>query len=123
MSSRPSRWRMRCSDVIPTRRSRRSAPSADSRRGAFQPADTTLLAFGGSQGARRVNDAVYGAARDLLDAGVQVLHLTGPRWEVRMPSQRPQGPTYLVLPYCERMDLAYAVADLALCRAGMTTCA
>ena len=40
-----------------------------------------------------------------------------------MPSQRPQGATYLVLPYCERMDLAYAVADLALCRAGMTTCA
>jgi UDP-N-acetylglucosamine--N-acetylmuramyl-(pentapeptide) pyrophosphoryl-undecaprenol N-acetylglucosamine transferase len=30
---------------------------------------------------------------------------------------------YVRIGYCDRMELAYAAADLALCRAGMTTCA
>src|SRR5262249_19147610 len=30
---------------------------------------------------------------------------------------------YVVLPYLERMELAYAAADVALCRAGANTCA
>ena len=30
---------------------------------------------------------------------------------------------YVVLPYVDRMDLAYAAADFALCRAGAMTCA
>ncbi|MFN2518631.1 MAG: glycosyltransferase, partial [Jatrophihabitantaceae bacterium] len=37
-----------------------------------------LLVTGGSQGARRINAAVTGAAGDLAQAGVQVLHVTGP---------------------------------------------
>ena len=37
----------------------------------------TLLVTGGSQGARRLNDAASGAAADLRAAGVQVLHATG----------------------------------------------
>ena len=39
----------------------------------------TLLVFGGSQGARSINEAVRGAARRLLDSGVQVLHAAGPQ--------------------------------------------
>src|SRR5215213_209966 len=38
----------------------------------------TLLVFGGSQGARTINEAVSGASRHLLDLGVQVLHAAGP---------------------------------------------
>jgi UDP-N-acetylglucosamine--N-acetylmuramyl-(pentapeptide) pyrophosphoryl-undecaprenol N-acetylglucosamine transferase len=30
---------------------------------------------------------------------------------------------YVVLPYIDRMDLAYAAADMALCRSGAMTCA
>jgi len=32
-------------------------------------------------------------------------------------------PAYIMLPYCDRMDLAYAAADFAMCRAGALTCA
>ena len=40
------------------------------------------------------------------------------------PAERVTGePAYGVLDYCDRMDLAYAAADLAFCRAGMTTVA
>jgi len=36
-----------------------------------------LLVFGGSQGARRLNEAAVGAARQLVERGMQVLHATG----------------------------------------------
>ena len=78
----------------------------------------TLLVTGGSQGARRLNDAASGAAADLRAAGVQVLHATGTAHSVAVPAG---DPPYVVLPYLDRMDLAYAAADLALCRAGANT--
>jgi UDP-N-acetylglucosamine--N-acetylmuramyl-(pentapeptide) pyrophosphoryl-undecaprenol N-acetylglucosamine transferase len=33
------------------------------------------------------------------------------------------GPPYVTMPYVDRMDLAYAAADFALCRSGAMTCA
>jgi UDP-N-acetylglucosamine--N-acetylmuramyl-(pentapeptide) pyrophosphoryl-undecaprenol N-acetylglucosamine transferase len=80
----------------------------------------TLLVFGGSQGARRLNQSVSGAERSLADAGVQVLHVVGAAGAAdatRHPGEAP----YVVLPYVDRMDLAYAAADLAVCRAGANT--
>ncbi len=82
----------------------------------------TLLVFGGSQGAHTINEAVSGAARHLLDLGVQVLHAAGPGNPVDI-EQRPGDPPYVVVPYVERMDLAYAAADLVLSRSGAMTCA
>jgi UDP-N-acetylglucosamine--N-acetylmuramyl-(pentapeptide) pyrophosphoryl-undecaprenol N-acetylglucosamine transferase len=81
---------------------------------------TTLLVTGGSQGARRLNDAVGGAQPALARAGLQVLHIKGPKGEV---SVRPEvgDPPYVVLPYVDRMDLAYAAADLMVCRCGSNT--
>ncbi|MCL2594090.1 MAG: glycosyltransferase, partial [Promicromonosporaceae bacterium] len=43
----------------------------------LDPGLPTLLVTGGSSGALSVNEAVVGAAEALLDAGIQVLHLTG----------------------------------------------
>ena len=90
-------------------------------RAAFglQPELPTLLVFGGSQGARRLNQVVAGAADVLVGAGIQVLHVSGPGQTVEAPA----GPGYVVVPYVERMDLAYAAADLAICRAGASTVA
>jgi UDP-N-acetylglucosamine--N-acetylmuramyl-(pentapeptide) pyrophosphoryl-undecaprenol N-acetylglucosamine transferase len=82
----------------------------------------TLLVTGGSQGARTLNNAASAAAPLLAEAGVQVLHAIGSRNTVAV-QERPGGPPYVVLPYLERMDLAYAAADLALCRSGANTCA
>jgi UDP-N-acetylglucosamine--N-acetylmuramyl-(pentapeptide) pyrophosphoryl-undecaprenol N-acetylglucosamine transferase len=87
----------------------------------------TLLVTGGSQGARAVNAAVTAAAADLAAAGVQVLHVAGPKQleavEAALRDAGGASPSHAVLGYVDRMDLAYAAADLALCRAGAMTCA
>nr|WP_092804871.1 undecaprenyldiphospho-muramoylpentapeptide beta-N-acetylglucosaminyltransferase [Klenkia marina] len=81
----------------------------------------TLLVFGGSQGARSLNTAATGAADALRAAGIQVLHARGPKnTEVAVPAGQPP---YVVVDYLERMDLAYAAADLALCRSGAVSVA
>lgn len=84
------------------------------------PDGPVLLVTGGSQGAQRLNRAVAESASAFADAGVGVLHVIGPRNELTLP---PQTPPYVVLGYADRMDLAYAAADLVLCRSGANTVA
>jgi UDP-N-acetylglucosamine--N-acetylmuramyl-(pentapeptide) pyrophosphoryl-undecaprenol N-acetylglucosamine transferase len=82
----------------------------------------TLLVTGGSQGARTINWAAAGAARALGAAGVQVLHVSGPKNTVE-PAGTAGAPPYVVLPYVDQMQFAYAAADFVLCRCGAMTCA
>jgi len=84
----------------------------------------TLLVFGGSQGAATLNRSAVAAADALTAAGVQVLHARGPKnTDVTVPPRPAGSAPYVVVDYLERMDLAYAAADLALCRAGAVTVA
>jgi UDP-N-acetylglucosamine--N-acetylmuramyl-(pentapeptide) pyrophosphoryl-undecaprenol N-acetylglucosamine transferase len=90
------------------------------------PEKPTLLVFGGSLGARSINEAVTGMLPELGAAGVQVLWQTGEQEYERVMQERkgPEtGPMVTVLRFIDRMDLAYAAADLVLCRAGATTLA
>jgi UDP-N-acetylglucosamine--N-acetylmuramyl-(pentapeptide) pyrophosphoryl-undecaprenol N-acetylglucosamine transferase len=80
----------------------------------------TLLVTGGSSGAQRINDTISRSITAILGAGWQVIHVTG---EYRDAVADPNLPGYLVLKYADRMDLALAVADLALARAGTATVA
>ena len=77
----------------------------------------TLLVTGGSQGAQHINETVDAAAATIIGAGWQILHITGPRSEF-VPSAMAH---YLLMPYCDRMELALAAADLAVARAGAAT--
>jgi UDP-N-acetylglucosamine--N-acetylmuramyl-(pentapeptide) pyrophosphoryl-undecaprenol N-acetylglucosamine transferase len=89
----------------------------------------TLLVTGGSQGARRINDAVTAAAPTLAASGVQVLHATGAKnaedVHQALASRGISGlePPYVTVPYVDAMELAYAAADLVLCRSGAMTVA
>ena len=82
-----------------------------------------LLVFGGSQGAVSINRAVSGAAAQLAAAGISVLHAHGPKNTLDLPTPGPGDPPYRAVPYLSRMDLAYAAADLAICRSGAMTVA
>jgi UDP-N-acetylglucosamine--N-acetylmuramyl-(pentapeptide) pyrophosphoryl-undecaprenol N-acetylglucosamine transferase len=82
-----------------------------------------LLVFGGSQGAQRINQAVAAAAKDLAVAGVSVLHAHGPNNTLDLREPADGDPPYVAVPYLDRMDLAYAAADVAICRSGAMTVA
>jgi UDP-N-acetylglucosamine--N-acetylmuramyl-(pentapeptide) pyrophosphoryl-undecaprenol N-acetylglucosamine transferase len=87
----------------------------------LDPDRPTLLVTGGSQGARRLNESVSAARRSLAEAGVQVLHVAGPNGDVSPAAREAGTAPYVVVPFVDRMDLAYAAADLVVCRAGANT--
>jgi UDP-N-acetylglucosamine--N-acetylmuramyl-(pentapeptide) pyrophosphoryl-undecaprenol N-acetylglucosamine transferase len=97
--------------------------TAARQRFGLRPGGPVLIVTGGSQGARAISAAVSGAAAALRMAGVQVLHITGPQHVDEVPDGNPGDPPYVVVPYVEEMQYAYAAADFAICRSGAMTCA
>jgi UDP-N-acetylglucosamine--N-acetylmuramyl-(pentapeptide) pyrophosphoryl-undecaprenol N-acetylglucosamine transferase len=80
-----------------------------------------LLAMGGSQGARRINQTVWGALDTLLEGFEEVIHLTGRQGEAEAAELGRPG--YRPIPFSDEMPRLLAEADLVLCRAGVGTCA
>jgi len=89
----------------------------------FDDEERVLLVFGGSLGSRAINDAMLRHAGELLDIrGMWVIWQTGSLYYERVRERTPEHSRLRLLRYIDRMDLAYAAADLALCRAGASTC-
>lgn len=102
----------------------RAALRAQARRHFGFAADArVLLVFGGSQGAVSLNRAVSAAAAQLAAGGVSVLHAHGPKNTLDLREPDDGDPPYRAVPYLDRMDLAYAAADLVICRSGAMTVA
>ncbi|MGW4094582.1 undecaprenyldiphospho-muramoylpentapeptide beta-N-acetylglucosaminyltransferase [Nocardia sp. NPDC004750] len=102
----------------------RAALRAEAREHFGLPSEgPVLLVFGGSQGARTLNDAVSGAAPQLAAAGISVLHAHGPKNTLDVDGSAADGARYVAVPYLSRMDLAYAAADAVVCRSGAMTVA
>ena len=106
------------------------APPARADRGAalasfgLDPARPTVFVFGGSQGARALNDAVaraLAAAEGRL-ASVNVLWGTGSAHYERYAALAENG-RVCVRGFFDPIAPAYAVADLVVCRAGAMTIA
>ncbi|MFA9445442.1 undecaprenyldiphospho-muramoylpentapeptide beta-N-acetylglucosaminyltransferase [Egicoccus sp. AB-alg6-2] len=95
----------------------------------LEPDVPTLLVFGGSQGARSLNDAVLDAHPRWDVDGLQILHAVGrtlhddavAAWEP-VRAARP-GIRVRVLDFIDDMARAYAAADVVVCRAGATSIA
>ncbi|MFQ5852090.1 MAG: undecaprenyldiphospho-muramoylpentapeptide beta-N-acetylglucosaminyltransferase [Candidatus Binatia bacterium] len=86
----------------------------------------TLFVFGGSAGAHRINVCVLDALERLVDlaSGLCVVHQTGEADLASVQHTYSSLPFESeVLPFIEQMDLAYARADLIVCRAGASTVA
>jgi UDP-N-acetylglucosamine--N-acetylmuramyl-(pentapeptide) pyrophosphoryl-undecaprenol N-acetylglucosamine transferase len=114
---------------LPMRRAITELDRAGLRRAAreqFQlgPELPVLLVSGGSQGAQSINTAVLGAREQLLAAGVQILHVLGPKNmtdQTVATADEETGARYSPVAYVERMEQAYAAADLMLGRCGAST--
>jgi len=85
----------------------------------------TLLIFGGSLMSASINQSVAALAGELasLAAEWQVLHVAGKAAEAKCTEAYGGKIHACTLEYCDRMDLAYAAADLAVCRGGASTMA
>lgn len=89
----------------------------------------TVLITGGSQGARGLNDAVRDGLRQVLgaDTPVQIIHQVGGKnlqeYRETLEPVHQSSSRYIIRDYFDDLSLPYAVADLAVCRAGAMTIA
>ena len=94
--------------------------------GAKEPSDALrLLVFGGSQGARAINNAMIEALPKLASQRVAITHQTGDAefQKIRDVYNAAGIPEADVRPYISDMVTQFAKSDLIICRAGATTCA
>jgi UDP-N-acetylglucosamine--N-acetylmuramyl-(pentapeptide) pyrophosphoryl-undecaprenol N-acetylglucosamine transferase len=80
----------------------------------------TVFVFGGSQGARPVNDAVAGALKKNLLGAVNLVWGTGTAHEARHASLAVPG-RVVIRGFFDPIATAYAAADLVVARAGAMT--
>jgi UDP-N-acetylglucosamine--N-acetylmuramyl-(pentapeptide) pyrophosphoryl-undecaprenol N-acetylglucosamine transferase len=78
----------------------------------IEPGETVVLVFGGSLGARSINET---AVRAFADAPYRVLHVAGRRDFATLSAP---GPHYILRDYVVPFGTALAAADLAVARAG-----
>jgi len=106
-----------------------AAPQDRTRRSlGLDPAMTTLLIFGGSQGAQALNKTIPALLKSMAERPsrplFQVLHVAGEKWLAETRAFYAEVPfKAVVLPYISAMDQAYGAADVAVCRAGASTLA
>lgn len=92
----------------------------------YDPSNPTLLVFGGSQGARAINEAVPGTALMLANRipGLRVIHQTGERdYNDVLAAYSQTGFAAEVHKFIDDMPAFFARADLILCRSGASTVA
>jgi UDP-N-acetylglucosamine--N-acetylmuramyl-(pentapeptide) pyrophosphoryl-undecaprenol N-acetylglucosamine transferase len=78
----------------------------------LEPGETTVLVFGGSLGARSINEA---ALKAFVDAPYRILHVAGRRDFAQLTAP---GPHYVLRDYVTPFGTALAAADIAIARAG-----
>ncbi|MEO7587459.1 MAG: UDP-N-acetylglucosamine--N-acetylmuramyl-(pentapeptide) pyrophosphoryl-undecaprenol N-acetylglucosamine transferase [Arachnia sp.] len=89
----------------------------------LDPDRPVLLVSGGSQGARSINEATRDATDALMAAGIQVLHVLGPKnfTDDDVPRSHPSGGRYEPVAFVEQMADAYIAADMMVARGGAAT--
>lgn len=89
------------------------------------PGRPTLFVFGGSLGARRINEAALDAMRRLKGrVDLQCILQTGREdFESIQKAVAAEGLPAKVMPFLRRIHMAYAAADLVVCRSGAMTLA
>lgn len=86
-------------------------------------AKKTILVTGGSQGARSINNAMLEGLGRIAESGVQLLWQTGKFFypNAKQATDKLQHPAVKAFEFISRMDLAYALSDVVVGRAGAST--
>ncbi len=86
----------------------------------LDPNKKTLLVLGGSLGARRINQLIKSELDNILQQNIQLIWQCGKLYHDEYQKYN-QSTQVQVLPFIDRMDLAYAAADLIISRAGASS--
>lgn len=109
---------------------RESVDIAGKREEAFKefklsPGKKTILVVGGSLGARTLNDSMLNGLEKIIESDLQVIWQTGKHYYQNIIHVLGENynPNIRILEFLNRMDLAYAAADIIISRAGAGTIA
>jgi UDP-N-acetylglucosamine--N-acetylmuramyl-(pentapeptide) pyrophosphoryl-undecaprenol N-acetylglucosamine transferase len=92
----------------------------------LEPGKFTIAIMGGSQGALGLNDMVIRCLPEWeeLKDKIQFIHLTGTKDnDLTLANYRRHGFGAEVMPFCDRMEMVYSLADLAISRSGASSLA
>jgi UDP-N-acetylglucosamine--N-acetylmuramyl-(pentapeptide) pyrophosphoryl-undecaprenol N-acetylglucosamine transferase len=110
----------------PIRSELRNLPerNAAAKRLGLDPAIQTLVITGASQGAQTVNDATIESLKSMKLQGWQIMHLSGKDHAAAVRQEyRESNMAAAVVDFTPAMADVWAVADLAVSRAGASSCA
>lgn len=96
----------------------------------LDPEEKTVLIFGGSRGAPKINQVVLDSAKELAHKPYQVLFVTGEthyetiskKWNKLLQDENEQSNT-VVVPYINQLPEVFASVSLVVSRSGATTLA
>ncbi len=110
-------------DILDVDRSDAAAVAQAKERLGVDPQRRLVVAFGGSLGARRINQAVVDATAALVDRNdLTVRHIIGDRdWELFGSHSVDGTLQYQAVRYERAMSDVYTAADLVVCRSGATS--
>ncbi len=84
-------------------------------------ANMTVLIFGGSQGARGINNAVMQITEELTKNNINLIWQCGRGNSGDILKTTGANNNIRVMEFIDNMDAAYSASDIAVCRAGITS--
>ena len=99
--------------------------SKDEARAFFnvEPGQRVLIILGGSGGSKAINETFERQLKDFLyHKNLVLIWQTGAKYFDRLKTELEEHPRLRLLKFIDRMDYAYAAADIAVCRSGALTC-
>lgn len=90
---------------------------------SLEESKATVLVFGGSLGAKSINEAIEHGLEDLLNAGLQVIWQTGKPYMEKARERSAGKGSVWVNDFITQMEYAYAAAHIVVSRAGAMTVA
>jgi UDP-N-acetylglucosamine--N-acetylmuramyl-(pentapeptide) pyrophosphoryl-undecaprenol N-acetylglucosamine transferase len=87
------------------------------------PSRKTIVVIGGSLGARTINEAIGAGLEELAKNNIQLIWQTGKTYieKARQQASGFSGKNIYAFDFIQRMDLAYAAADVVISRAGASS--
>ncbi len=106
----------------PVRENMKKYPKADAvLEFGFNSDKKILFVFGGSQGAKSINNALLKCFKNLINSGIQIIWQTGEEDFEKIISATSGNIGLKVFKYINKIDMAYSACDLVLCRSGIST--